>query len=149
MSDDMNERVKRVHQLFMRKLAAEDPHHPWILKERSMKWQEPRVVDQWYWMDIEAYADGALLRVGRVSWPKDGGLYDVSITYESEHGLCFPCWPSFHALSDAQDFVERLMAMPSHEARALNGTQWPGVVLWLLTGDSERCTLPFVNLCKV
>lgn len=126
MSD---ESIDRVHRLFMQKLAAEYPAHPWVLKEMSMKWQEPRPVDQWYWMDIEAWQNGQLLRYGRVSWPKTGGVYDVSITYQSERGLGLYCWPSFRVLSDAQDFVEKLMGMTSQEARVIHGTQWPGVVL--------------------
>lgn len=113
----------------MQKLAAEYPAHPWVLKERSMKWQDPRPVDQWFWMDIEVYKNGQLLHYGRVSWLKTGGVYDVSITYQSENGLGLYCWPSFRALSDAQDFVEKLMDMPSSEAMKIHGTQWPGVVL--------------------
>ncbi len=93
-----------------------------------MQWQQPRPVDRWYWMDIEVYQNGVLQRYGRVSWPKAGGLYSVSITYQSEHGLGLYCWPSFRALSDAQDFVERLMRMPSSEAMKLHGTEWPNVV---------------------
>jgi len=127
MSDE--ESTRRVHRLFMRKLAAEFPAHPWVLKEKNMQWQEPRIVDQWYWMDIEVWKNGALLRYGRVSWLKTGGLYDVSITYQSERGLGLYCWPAFRVLSDAQDFVEKLMGMSSTEARAIHGTQWPGVVL--------------------
>lgn len=126
MSEEEN--VKRVHRLFMQKLAAEYPSHPWLLKELSMKWQEPRPVDRWCWMDIEVYENGNLLRYGRVSWPKTGGVYDVSITYQSEHGLGLYCWPSFRALSDAQEFVEKLMDMPSSEAIKIHGLQWPGVI---------------------
>ncbi len=123
------ENIKRVHRLFMQKLAAEYPAHPWVLKEMSMKWQEPRPVDIWYWMDIEVYENGQLLRYGRVSWPKAGGVYDVSITYQSERGLGLYCWPSFRVLSDAQDFVEKLLDMTSADAMKIHGTQWPGVVL--------------------
>lgn len=129
MAEDMNERVARVHRLFMRKLAAEDPMHPWVLKAQNMKWHTPRPVDRWFWMDIEVWENGEIQRVGRVCWPKEGGLYDVSITYESEHGLGLYCWPAFRVLSDAQDFVERLMNMASAEARTIHGTQWPHVVL--------------------
>lgn len=124
------EAVQRVNKLFLKKLETEYPAHPWVLKERNMKWQEPRIVDEWYWMDIEVYQDGQLLRYGRVSWLKNGkGHYDISITYQSEHGLGLYCWPSFRVLSDAQDFVERLMNMTSAEAMKLHGKQWPGVVL--------------------
>lgn len=97
-----------------------------------MNWLQPRLVnDEWYWMDIELRDErGRLLKVGRVSWNKDGtGHYDVSITYESEDGLGLYCWPSFRALSDAQTFVEQLMDMPIAHAKKLHGTQWPGVVL--------------------
>lgn len=93
------------------------------------QWQDPRPVDQWYWMDIEVWQNGQLLRYGRVSWLKSGGVYDVSMTYQSERGLGLYCWPSFRALSDAQDFVEKLMNMSSAEAMKTHGTQWPGVVL--------------------
>jgi hypothetical protein len=125
----MSDSFKRVHRLFMQKLAAQEPNHPWVLMEKNMQWQQPRPVDEWIWMDTELYQNGVLQRYGRVSWPKTGGLYSVSITYQSEHGLGLYCWPSFRALSDAQDFVERLMAMSSAEAMKLHGTQWPGVVL--------------------
>lgn len=123
------EQIDRVHRLFMQKLAVEYPAHPWVLKERSMQWQTPRPVDRWYWMEIEVYENGNLLRYGCVSWPKAGGVYDVSITYQSERGLGLYCWPAFRVLSDAQDFVEKLMGMPSSEAMKIHGTQWPGVVL--------------------
>lgn len=123
------EAVKRVHELFMQKLAREYPDHPWLSKERSMQWQQPRPVDIWLWMEIELWQNGTLIKVGRVSWGKDGGYYHVSITYEQEHGLGLYCWPSFRALSDAQEFVEKLMGITSAEAIAIHGTQWPNVVL--------------------
>lgn len=122
--------IKRVHDLFLQKLAREYPSHPWLSKERSMQWQQPRPVAEWLWMDMEEWRDGHLIKVGRVSWKQDGtGHYDVSITFEQEHGMGLYCFPSFRALSDAQDFVERLMGMTSAEALELNGKQWPGVVL--------------------
>lgn len=125
-----DEATRRVHKLFMKKLAAEYPRHPWVLKEKSMRWQNPRPVDEWYWMDIELYENSGLLRYGRVSWNRDGtGHYDVSLTVQSERGLGLYCWPSFRVLSDAQDFVERLMAMSVDELMRIHGTQWPGVVL--------------------
>lgn len=129
MSDDMAERVKRVHRLFMRGLERDYPDHPWVLRERNMKWLEPRPVDRWIWMDIEVWKDGELQRYGRVSWLPTGGVYDISITYQSEHGLGLYLWPSFRALSDAQEYVEKLMRMPSSEAREMHGPQWIGVVL--------------------
>ena len=94
-----------------------------------MQWLDPRPVDQWYWMDIEVYENGQLLRYGRVSWLKTGGLYSVSITYQSENGLGLYCWPDFRALSDAQNFVEKLMGMTSAEARVIHGTEWPNVIV--------------------
>lgn len=94
-----------------------------------MTWNEPRRVDVWWWMDIEVWDGDSIVRYGRVSWNQDGtGYFDVSITYESE-GLGLHCWPDFRVLSDAQDFVEQLMAMPSAEARKIHGQQWPNVVL--------------------
>lgn len=126
----MDDAVSRVHKLFMQKLAAREPHHPWVLKEKSMKWQDPRPVDEWWWMDIEEYQNGRLMRYGRVAWQQDGtGLFDVSITIESANGLGLYCWPKFRALSDAQDFVERLMGMTVEELKKEHGTQWPDVVL--------------------
>lgn len=114
----------------MRKLAAEDPNHPWVLKARSGHWQEPRPVDRWFWMDLPIYENGRLLREGRVSWNKNGtGYYRPRITIQNAHGLGLYCWPSFRALSDAQEFVERLMEMSVDALRAIHGTQWPGVVL--------------------
>ena len=126
----MDDATERVHKLFLKKLAAEEPNHPWVLQARSMRWQEPRPVDQWYWMDIELYKNGTLLRYGRVSWKKDGsGYYSPSITVQNERGLGLYCWPDFRALSDAQEFVERLMGMSVEDLMRIHGTQWPGVVL--------------------
>jgi len=126
----MDDAKERIHKLFMQKLAAEYPNHPWILKEKSMQWQEPRPVDTWIWMDIELYRNGQLLRVGRVSWNQDGtGHYGVSIAIESERGLGLYCWPSFRVLSDAQNFIERLMGMSVPDLMRIHGAQWPGVVL--------------------
>lgn len=124
------ESTARVHRLFMRKLAAEQPDHPWVLNEQSGHWQEPRPVDQWYWMDLPQYQNGTLVRYGRVRWNQDGtGYYKPSITVQSDRGLGLYCWPSFRVLSDAQDFVERLMGMSVEELMREHGTQWPGVVL--------------------
>lgn len=125
----VNESTERIHRLFMRKLAVEDPNHPWVLKEQSGHWQEPRPVDRWWMMDLPIYENGHLLRYGRVSWGKDGGLYSPSITIQDAHGLGLYCWPSFRALSDAQEFVEALMLMSIEALQALHGTEWPGVVL--------------------
>lgn len=97
-------------------------------KEQSMQWQQPRPVEEWIWMEIELYQNGRLLRYGRVSWER-GGVYSPSITIQSEHGLGLGCWPSFHALSDAQDFVEALMVLPVAVLRRIHGTWWPGVVV--------------------
>lgn len=104
-------------------------------QRQSMVWREPRPVEGWYWMDIEQYGinqegvDGSLLRVGRVSWNRDGtGHYDTWINLEDE-GYGFLCWPSFRVLTDAQDFVDRLMLMSKAEIQRLHGTQWPNVVL--------------------
>lgn len=95
-----------------------------------MTWQEPRIVDQWYWMAIEVWDGERILRAGNVSWQRaTGGPYKVSITYENERGLGLYCWPAFRALSDAQDFVEKLMGMASAEAMKIHGTEWPNVVI--------------------
>lgn len=133
MTDD--DRVsRRIARLFYQKLAAQEPDHPWVQHPRQWaavaEWRDPRRVEQWLWMDIELMdSDGVMIRYGRVSWNQDGtGTYDVSISYERE-GVGLYCWPSFRVLSDAQDFVERLMAMSLDEAKALHGTQWPNVVL--------------------
>lgn len=134
VTDDNDRISRRIARLFYQKLAAHYPDHPWVKNPRQWatvaEWRDPRPVDQWYWMDIELQSsDGTMIRYGRVSWNKDGtGHYDVSISYERE-GVGLYSWPSFRALSDAQDFVERLMAMSLEEARAQNGTQWPNVVL--------------------
>lgn len=97
-----------------------------------MTWEQPRQPNghDHVWMDLNEWsAPGILRRCGRVSWKADGtGYYKVDISYE-DIGLGLPCWPSFRALSDAQEFVERLFAMSVEEVTALHGTQWPGVVL--------------------
>ena len=123
------ESTVRIHRLFMRKLAVEQPDHPWVLKEQSGHWQEPRPVDRWFWVDLPQYQNGVLVRYGRVSWGKAGGLYSPSITIQNAHGLGLYCWPSFRAPSDAQEFVERLMGMDVDALQAIHGTEWPGVVL--------------------
>lgn len=102
----------------------------------ALQWKQPRRVDVWWWMEIEQIEIDAdchdgyrLIRGGRVSWNQDGtGLYEVSLDCAREgHG--FYCWPDFRALSDAQTFVEELMALPFEDIKRLHGTQWPGVVL--------------------
>ncbi len=130
------ESVDRVHRLFMRKLAAEYPSHPWVIKEQSMKWLAPRRVDVWWWMQIRAYNgvssvtnEGIVKREGTVSWNADGtGHYGVFVSFEDE-GVGLHCWPDFYALSDAQSFIERLMTGTLAEAKSIHGTQWPNVVL--------------------
>lgn len=131
----MQEAIKRVGRLFWQKLVADAPNHPWLRREdaqealRNWTWKQPRRVDVWWWMDVEIMDGGDLVRGGRISWRQDGvGPYGVSISYERE-GVGLHCWPAFHVLSDAQEFVERLMRMPLDQARAIHGTQWPGVVL--------------------
>jgi hypothetical protein len=101
-----------------------------------MKWLEPRRVDVWWWMQIRicdgistTTGEDIVTREGTVSWNADGtGYYDVFISFERE-GVGLHCWPDFHALSDAQSFIERLMDGTLAEAEAIHGTQWPSVVL--------------------
>jgi hypothetical protein len=135
MKDDS---VSRVRRLFLEKLRARYPGHPWLGTEEAkaalgrqdaMSWGEPQRVEQWFWMDVEFMEGERMIRYGRVSWNADGtGYYSVSITYQQE-GIGLYCWPSFRVLSDAQDFVERLMGMSVEQAKAIHGQQWPGVVL--------------------
>jgi|SRR6185436_4637333 len=130
--------ITRIERLFYEKLRARWPGHPWLAtakakealgRQDAMVWNEPRRVDAWWWMDVEFAEDGNMIRYGRVSWNQDGtGYYDVSISYERE-GVGLSCWPSFRVLTDAQEFVERLMLMSLEQARQIHGTQWPGVVL--------------------
>jgi hypothetical protein len=95
-----------------------------------MQWLEPRNVDEFVWLYCELRDGTRMVRYGTVSWQRvNPGLYSVSITYQSEHGLGLYCWPKFRALSDAQDFVEQLMGMSSTEAKKIHGTQWPNVIL--------------------
>lgn len=95
-----------------------------------MHWLEPRTVDEFVWLDCEVRDGPRLVLAGRVSWARvRPTVYDVSITYEAENGLGLYCWPSFRVLSDAQDFVEKLMRMSSADARTIHGTQWPNVIL--------------------
>ena len=95
-----------------------------------MKWNEPRPVDESVWLDCEVWDGPRIVRCGRVMWTRaNPTVYDVCITYESENGLGLYCWPRFRVLSDAQDYVEKLMSMTSTEARKIHGTQWPDVVL--------------------
>lgn len=131
MSDD----ITRVQRLFYQKLVADEPYHPWLKRDearealRNWTWSEPRRVDIWWWMDVAIYDDGDLVRGGRVAWRQDGlGYYDIDMDYARE-GYGLPCWPSFRVLSEAQEFVERLMCLPLEEAQAIHGQQWPGVVL--------------------
>ncbi len=101
-----------------------------------MKWLAPRRVDVWWWMQIRIYDgvsstthEGIVKREGTVSWNANGtGHYGVFISFEAE-GIVLPCWPDFHALSDAQSFIEKLMAGTLDEAIAIHGTQWPNVIL--------------------
>lgn len=135
MTDDA---INRITRKFFEGLRARYPGHPWLATQRAkdllgrqdaMVWGEPRRVDEWWWMDVEFKEGETLIRGGRVSWNQDGtGYYDVSISYERE-GVGLHCWPSFRALSDAQEFVERLMGKSLEEARLIHGQQWPGVVL--------------------
>jgi hypothetical protein len=131
----MNDHIVNVDRLFYQKMRAEWPDHPWLTHERALlalaSWKQPRRVAEWWWMDIEIVEPdtGDMIRYGRVSWNQDGtGFYDISITFERE-GCGLHCFPSFRALSDAQDFVERLMRMSLAEAMHVNGQQYPGVVL--------------------
>lgn len=89
------------------------------------EWEQPRRVDGSWWMDLNIWsAPGILRRCGRVNWKQDGtGHYEIDISDE-EHGYGFPCWPSFQALSDAQEEVERLIRLPIEELKRLNGTEW-------------------------
>lgn len=96
-------------------------------------WLQPRLVDggRKWWMDTEIREDDGIVmvRYGRVSWRSDGtGYYDVSVTFERE-GFGFYCFPDFRALSDAQDYVDRLMVMTLDEVKQENGRLWPGVVI--------------------
>lgn len=88
-------------------------------------WEQPRRVDVWWWMDLNDWGEpGILRRCGRVSWNQDGtGEYRVTYADE-ERGIGLPCWPSFRALSDAQDFVERLMGMAFEDVEALHRNQF-------------------------
>jgi hypothetical protein len=132
------EAIVRVERLFFEKIRARYPGHPWLATARAkealgrqdaMVWGEPRRVDEWWWMDVEFKEGETLIRGGRVSWLQDGsGYYTISMDYAKE-GCGLYCWPSFRALADAQEFVERLMGMSLEQAKLIHGTQWPGVVL--------------------
>jgi hypothetical protein len=131
----MSNPFERIRRLFFQKLVADEPRHPWLKTPEAQEalhnwtWKDPRRVDVWWWMDVEITDGADMVRYGRVSWNQDGtGYYDVSISYERE-GVGLHCWPDFRALSDAQEFVERLMCMSLEEAQAIHGQQWPGVVL--------------------
>jgi hypothetical protein len=131
----MNNPFDRIRRLFFQKLVADEPNHPWLNTPEAQDalhnwtWKEPRRVGVWWWMDVEIMDGSDLVRGGRVSWHQDGtGYYDVEIAFERE-GVGLVCWPSFRALSEAQEFVEQLMCMSLEEARDLDGQQWPGVVL--------------------
>lgn len=136
MNDDS---IARINRLFFEKLRARWPGHPWLATEEAkqalgrqdaMVWGEPRRVNVWWWMDVEFLDDaGNMIRYGRVKWNQDGtGHYTVSITYERENTGLY-AWPAFRALSDAQEFVEKLMLLSLEHAREIHGKQWPGVVL--------------------
>jgi hypothetical protein len=121
---------QRINRLFFEKLLKQYPDHPWRNRAPLPTWEQPRRVDQWWWMDLNIWsAPGIMRRYGRVSWNQDGtGYYDISINDE-EHGWGFPCWPSYRALSDAQDEVERLLRLPFEELKEENGrTEWRDVV---------------------
>ena len=92
-------------------------------------WEQPRRVDVWWWMDRNLWsAPGILWRCGRVSWNQDGtGAYSVTFSDERA-GIGLACWPDFHALSEAQEFVESLMGLPLAEIEARHGTQWREVL---------------------
>lgn len=80
-------------------------------------------------MELEEWDGKRLVRSGTISWSRvSGGPYKVSMTYEREHGLGLYCWPYFRALSDAQDFVERLWRMPLDEVKQLHGQRWREVL---------------------
>lgn len=97
---------------------------------QELHWREPRPIDEFVWMDLEEWDGESIVRYGRVSWSRAlGGPYSVQMHYEREHGLGLYCWPRFRALSDAQDFVERLWQLPLEDVRALHGTQWRTVLL--------------------
>lgn len=103
---------------------------------QSTGWLTPRRVDsgRQLWRHIRLYSGasevtGELIveREGTVAWAADGtGHYGVFLSI-GRYGL--HCWPDFRALADAQEFVERLMAMPLDDVRREHGRQWPGVVL--------------------
>jgi hypothetical protein len=135
MTDDA---INRITRKFFEGLRARYPGHPWLVTQRAkdllgrddaMVWNEPRRIDEWWWMDVEFKEGETLIRGGRVSWLQDGsGYYTISMDYAKE-GCSLYCWPSFHALADAQEFVERLMLMSLEQARQIHGQQWPNVVL--------------------
>lgn len=92
---------------------------------RPPVWGEPRIVDEWYWMDLNLWSDpGILWRCARVSWDRDGTrAYSVSIDDERS-GFGFYCWPSFRVLSEAQEEAERLIRLPFEEIKAEHGKNW-------------------------
>ena len=92
-------------------------------------WEQPRRVDVWWWMDLNEWSTpGVLRRCGRVSWNQDGtGEYRVNYADE-ERGIGLPCWPSFRALSDAQEFVEALWVLPFEEIERRHRNQWRTVL---------------------
>ena len=107
-----------------------------MIQQQLMQWTQPRRVDVWWWMEIRI-TDGVsattgediVTREGTVTWNADGtGHYGVFISFERE-GVGLHCWPDFYALSDAQAFVEKLMAGTLAEAMALHGTLWPNVLI--------------------
>ena len=94
-------------------------------------WDTPKRVDaNLYFMYLNEWeSPGIIKRYAIISWAADGtGAYSPSMHYE-DRGYGFYCWPEFRALSDAQDFIERLWCMPFATVKALNGSQWPNVVL--------------------
>ena len=76
-------------------------------------WGEPRRVDVWWWLDLNLWqTPGVLWRCGRVSWNQDGtGLYDVAF-HDEIAGIDIPLYVEFQALSDAQEFIESIIAQP-------------------------------------
>jgi hypothetical protein len=92
-------------------------------------WGQPYRVDVWWWMDLNLWsAPGILSRCGRVSWNQDGtGLYGVTFSDERA-GIGLTCWPDFHALSEAQSFVESIIGLPLAQIEARHGQQWREVL---------------------
>lgn len=90
-------------------------------------WDQPRYSDGFWRMDLNIWkAPGVLSRCGRVMWNANGtGYFEISVRVE---GYGFPCFPSYRALSDAQDAVEELIRQSIDELKRRNGREWPQVV---------------------